>query len=471
MQGDTIERRRPVRAARRMTRKGTRLAASSGAVLTTLVSARSALAQGVQNGAANGAGQGSTPGGSAFPLPFDLGGTDPVTAIAIGAGAIAVSAVAWALRISASSRHASVTWSDKLAQMEAALEKSTSVLSAHPGLVLVWEDDYDAVAKGWGAPRILGGPATLASLMSLASVNGAADGKPEDDGAEDDGADIAAAPDTTATPPSPARHMTPADRLLDGLGGLPLEEDGALGETVQLSEKIKALRAHGVAFSGAVYTRDGRAIEVDGRVAGDQVALWLTDPAARLAEDDGIMGRVRQKAADLHGALSQLERAPIPAWRRDADLQLVWVNAAYVAAVEASSPIEVLRRQIELDSSAKRIAEKAAEDRRVSEARIAVNISGARRAFRIVETPMHGAGDAGSCGFAIDVTELEKSRTDLTRHLDANRRTLDEIPAPVAIFDAAQSLTYYNTAFQTLWGVEEAELAARPSIPSSALAK
>lgn len=412
------------------------------------------------------------PSGNAFQqlsASLATGGIEPMTAIALGAGAVAVSALAWAMKLSSERRTASADWSERLAQTEAALEKSTSVLSAHPGLVLVWNDDYAAIEDGWGTPKVLGGPAALASLMSIA--HGAQSPEPEK---SEMSADTAAAK-VDVTDGAPAQRdgratravtdakPTPADRLLDGLGSLPIDEDGALGASMQLKDKIHALRSHGIAFSGAVYTRDGRAIEVDGRVAGDQVALWLTDPAARMAEDDGILGRVRQKAADLHGALGQLERAPLPAWRRDSDLKLVWVNAAYVSAVEATNAADVLRNQIELDSAAKRVAEKAGEDRRPSEARVSVNVGGTRRVYRVIETPMHGAGDSGLSGFAIDVSEGEKSRTDLNRHLEANRRTLDEIPAPVSIFDAAQNLTYFNTAFQRLWGIEEAELAARPS--------
>ncbi len=350
----------------------------------------------------------------------------------LAAGALTVAAVAWALRISAASRNASVIWTKDLAEMEAQLEKSDAVLSAHPGLVLVWEDDYESIEQGWGAPKILGGPAALASLMSFA--------KDLDD-----------------------RAATPVTRLLNTLGDLPLEDDGLLEDFRKLKDKVRELRQHGIAFSGSVMTNEGRAIEADGRVAGGQVALWLTDPAVRMAEDTGIMGKVREKTADLHGALAQLERAPIPAWRRTADLSLAWANAAYVEAVEATSMAVVLKDQIELDAGVRKIAEKAAAERRAIDGRVIVNIRGARRALKVTETPVHAAGDAAIAGFAIDITELEKARADLSRHIESNRATLDQIPAAVAMFGAAQDLVYYNAAFQKLFGLEDADLAPRPS--------
>jgi len=358
--------------------------------------------------------------------------SDPILIGLLAAGALAVAAIAWALRVSAASRNASVVWTKKLAELEAQLEKSDAVLSAHPGLVLVWEDDYDSLEQGWGAPKILGGPAALASLMSFA--------KDVDD-----------------------RAATPVTRLLNTLGDLPLEDDGPPEDFRKLKDKVAELRQHGIAFSGSVMTHEGRAIEADGRVAGGQVALWLTDPAVRMAEDSGIMGKVREKTADLHGALAQLERAPIPAWRRTADLSLAWVNQAYIDAVEATSAAVVLKDQIELDTAARKIAERAAAERRAVEGRILVNVKGARRALKVTETPVHAAGDAAIAGFAIDITELEKTRADLSRHIDSNRATLDQIPTAVAMFGGAQNLVYSNAAFQKLWALEDADIAQQPS--------
>ncbi|MEQ8177776.1 MAG: PAS-domain containing protein [Amphiplicatus sp.] len=356
-----------------------------------------------------------------------LASLDPLLVGAIGSVGLALAAIAWAMRISAASRNQSVTWSNKLAEMEAQLEKADAVLSAHPGLVLVWEDDYDAVEQGWGLPKILGGPAALASLMSFTRDND-----------------------------NPL--ASPIDRLLDTLGDLPVEDDGPPEDTKKLKDKVRELRAHGIAFSGSIVTSEGRAIEADGRVAGGQVALWLTDPAARMAEDSGIVGKVRERTTDLHGAFSLLDRAPLPAWRRGADFSLVWVNRAYVEAVEAPSAASVLKDQIELEPGVRKIAEKAASERRPAEGRVIVNIRGERRVLRISETPMHAAGDAALGGFAIDITELDKTRTDLRQHIEANRKTLDQIPTAVAMFGAAQNILYYNQAFLKLWGLDEADL-------------
>ena len=298
--------------------------------------------------------------------------TDPLTIGFAGLTAVTITAVLWAARLSRASKNLSADWSRRLTMMEAKLEKTDAVLAAHPGLVLVWEDDHQAIDSGWGDPRILGGPAAMASLLSFSSPQ----------------------PDREA--PIPQKNESPVAHLLETLGDLPVEDDAE--ETKNLREKIHDLRAHGVSFSGAIVTLEGRAIEADGRVAGSQVTLWLTDPAARMAEDDGVMGKVRERTIDLHGALSLLEKSLMPAWRRDSDYRLAWVNRAYCEAVECKYPGEVIRKQIELDPAALKIAREAGETRRRAEGQIVVNIAGERRVLRIIETPMHSGEGPRSAG-------------------------------------------------------------------------
>lgn len=362
-------------------------------------------------------------------LAAGLSSLDPLIVGSAGAIAIAVAAVVLAVRVAASTRNQSLHWSKRLAEMEARLEKSDAVLSAHPGLVLVWEDDTESLNDGWGDPKILGGPAALASLLSFCKDAG-------------------------------ETEMNPVNQLLGAIGHLPLEDDDA-EKPLSLREKIHDLRAHGVAFSGNVVTPDGRSIEVDGRIAGGQVALWITDPAVRMAEDGGVIGAVRERAVDLHGSHALLERMSSPAWRRNADMELVWANRAYIDMVEAASLSEVLKQQIEIDNANKKLAAQAAADRAPCEQRAIINSRGDRRVLRIIEAPLHGSGDAALGGFAIDITELDKTKTDLRQHIEANQRTLDQIHTAVAIFGASQNLVYHNRAFQDLWALEDAQLGGR----------
>ncbi|WP_158305823.1 sensor histidine kinase [Parvularcula bermudensis] len=365
------------------------------------------------------------------------GGVDATLLVTGGAVAFGLGATVWAIKVAMAGRTATLDWSRRLAAMEATLDSSESILASHPGLVLVWDDTEDELEAGWGDPRILGGPAALATLL-------------------------------TYTDHSDERGDNPASGLLEALGDLPLEGDQNRSAAPTLREKVATLRTHGIVFSGAVITDEGRPIECDGRVAGNQVTLWLTDPVVRLAEEAGVVGQARDRAADLHGALNQLDRAPIVAWRRGSNLALEWVNQAYVEMVEAINFAEVIDNQIEIDPAFRPIAERAKEEaersgRRGTDGVVAVNVKGQRRLLRVIEVPMHGSVGASFGGMAIDITRQERAQLDLKRQQRAHKMTLDQLSTAVAVFDAAQSLEYSNQAFLDLWGLDVSILRTRPS--------
>ncbi len=54
-------------------------------------------------------------------------------------------------------------------------------------------------------------------------------------------------------------------------------------------------------------------------------------------------------------------------------------------------------------------------------------------------------------------------RSDLSRLQDAHRRTLDQLATGVAIFDARHRLTFYNTAYRSLWALDAGFLDQTPS--------
>ena len=357
----------------------------------------------------------------------------PAAAVAFGAVSLAVAAALWAVRVSANERSSARQWSGRLARIEAQLEKSESVLSAHPGLLLIWDEDEDTARAGWGRPRVLGGPAALASTLSFIG------GAPAEGGEKRDA----------------------VTQLLDALGGLQIEGEEA--DSPALRDRIHALRVEGEPFSATVVTSEGRKIEADGRIAGSQVCLWLADPSARAADESGALGKLQERSTDLHASLSMLERAPFPAWRRGADLKLQWVNAAYAEAVEAASPQEAVERGIELDGALKAVAQNAAESRQPTERRCRAVVKGARRILRIIETPLHGAGGAALGGAAFDETATAEAEDTLKRHIEAHNETLNHVDSAVAIFGSGAELIYYNTAFARMWNLQEAWLDTRPA--------
>src|SRR5207237_1853752 len=107
---------------------------------------------------------------------------------------------------------------------------------------------------------------------------------------------------------------------------------------------------------------------------------------------------------------------PSPIWTRHANGRLVFVNAAYAIAVEAKDAGDAIARNLDLlDRSGREGLARAHAQREPFVARLPVIIAGTRRMFDIFDLTI----DSGSAGIAIDATEVETMRAELTRMVEA----------------------------------------------------
>ena len=171
------------------------------------------------------------------------------------------------------------------------------------------------------------------------------------------------------------------------------------------------------------------------------------------------MTRLTREVATMTALLDSL---PAPVWARDADGQLIFANAAYARAVEAADAgrrggartrnCSIAPARDEVDAGARR--------RRAPIAgRLPAIAAGERRIFDVVDAPSGG----GSAGMAIDRTEAEAMRAELARMIEAHRRVLDQLATGVAIFNADRKLTFYNTAFRSLFDLDAGLLDQTPT--------
>ncbi|MBU2135656.1 MAG: PAS-domain containing protein, partial [Alphaproteobacteria bacterium] len=154
-----------------------------------------------------------------------------------------------------------------------------------------------------------------------------------------------------------------------------------------------------------------------------------------------------------------LDARPGPAWIASADGAPVWVNAAWLAAVDAPSLDEAAAKGLTFDKAADELASEAANLAQVRETTRWLTLGGRRRAFHITARPLEGGGVGV---WAEDATETEEMREALKRHVAAHDETLNHIADAVAIFGANKKMIFHNTAFAELWGLEPAWLGERP---------
>jgi signal transduction histidine kinase len=232
-------------------------------------------------------------------------------------------------------------------------------------------------------------------------------------------------------------------------------------DAARLEATVDALRRTGTEFAGAVNATDGRTYQLHGRetASGDSV-LWLADLSTQREAEDN-----RDAALGAAAALRQaFDAIPSPVWRRDRDLRLIDCNAAYAAALDTARETALAEsRELASESGrdkARALARMAAAGSARSERRHVV-IAGSRRLLEVCELPDRAGG---TIGFAIDRTDVESAETALARHINAHGQVLESIHAAVAIYGPDKRLSFFNSAFARLWGVEEEWLAGSPSL-------
>lgn len=190
-------------------------------------------------------------------------------------------------------------------------------------------------------------------------------------------------------------------------------------------------------------------VSVEGRAAG--ALAWLRLSAV-LGQDPGLPTAPRFAAFT--------DARPSPAWIAAADGQAVWANRAWLEAVDAPDVETAAQKSASFDPGADACVREAAQLGAPREAMRWVTVGGRRRAFHIQAQPLEGGGVGV---WTEDVTETEELREALKRHVEAHDETLNHIADAVAIFSNGKRLSFHNTAFAELWGLEPAWLADRPT--------
>jgi signal transduction histidine kinase len=227
-----------------------------------------------------------------------------------------------------------------------------------------------------------------------------------------------------------------------------------------MERAVEALRSRGLGFAIAVTTLLGRPIEAEGRAIGGRAVLRLKEVSGVRSELGEIAARHDKLLRDIDAIRTLIEALPSPIWAGDAAGRKTWVNPAYAHAVDVRDGAEAVARGLELlDPAARAELATARDSGEPYAARLAVIVAGTRRIFDVFDLATRN----GRAGIGIDVTEVETTRGELARTIEAHRRTLDQLPTAVAIFGADQRLTFHNAAYRALWGLTSDFLDQLPS--------
>ncbi|WP_423065232.1 PAS-domain containing protein [Devosia sp. CN2-171] len=320
-------------------------------------------------------------------------GAAPI-AIALGAGAFALIAVALVRRIINDNRAAQRRSAEQVASLRARVDEYEALLSGSREIIVLWTNPGEG-------PRFLG---QASSLLP------------------------------------PGRR---AEAVLDFASWLPD------ADADRLARAIEALRVGGRGFQLALTAIDGRAVRASGSLLGDGAALRLR-PAAPSTNSDSLpvpatAAVEQQPAHDQATARTVLASLGKPAFLRDGTGRLVFANGPYHDLARALGRTTAENQPAELlDNGLLQRNRAVLGDLRKPQTSIVT--LGELGDFEIVDFPVNG----GSAGYLHPKADSAPRDSGLS-HMSA---IIDALASPIAIFGPNRELVQSNRAYRELWDLD-----------------
>ena len=226
-----------------------------------------------------------------------------------------------------------------------------------------------------------------------------------------------------------------------------------------LEHAVAALREKAVAFDLVIEAQNGAPLEVQGRKSAAHIIVRFLG----LSEAQRIQARLKLEnqrlSVDRDNMLGLIDALDMPFWIRAADGRLRWVNRAYAAAVEAVDADAAIRDGKEfLGTQSRASIGQHHLSQPVFKQTLSTVIEGDRRVFAVTDF----ASGEGSAGIACDMSAIAAIREEYERTVRSHADTLDQLTTAVAIFDSDEKLRFFNQAFQKLWDLDHAFLTSAP---------
>jgi len=238
------------------------------------------------------------------------------------------------------------------------------------------------------------------------------------------------------------RHLTSAD-----------------GANTLLMAAMNGPDSRRVATALGALTQEGESFELVARGAqtGEIIAIRGRTVAGRAVAYAKNMGPT-VPALDYNVLL---DAVPAPVWVRGSDLSLRWGNQAFLEAANMPNLQSALAMNASLQKSETDLVASVLESGSDIEATRYGLVDGERRAFslKFVRLP-----DSSVAGFAVDMTQRAQAEGKLRLHTEATVDMLEGLSGAIAIFDSAQKLETFNSAYARLWGFEDKWLETHPTM-------
>ncbi|WP_035102112.1 PAS domain-containing sensor histidine kinase [Devosia sp. LC5] len=320
------------------------------------------------------------------PTTATLAGAAPL-AIAVGAGAFALLAMAVLRTMQADGKKARRKAAEQIAGLRALVDEYEALLSGTREVTVLWTENDG------GAPKFLG--------------------------------------QTSAVVPTGRQP----ESILDFHSWL------ANYDAEQLGQSLEALRVHGQAFSASLTAIDGRLIRANGWVLGGGVALRLRPAFLQPSTEQAATANAMMSDTDsVRAILSLLSQ---PAFLRGPNDRLIFANPAYHNLARALNKSGSEAAPAELLDNGGLKAHLAACAGANKPARMSMDWPGQGR-FELIEFAING----GRAGY---LRPLEAAVVPADPGVAQIGGIINALATPIAIFNGRRELVQFNQAYADLW--------------------
>jgi signal transduction histidine kinase len=227
----------------------------------------------------------------------------------------------------------------------------------------------------------------------------------------------------------------------------------------RLEAAIQKLRRSGEGFQITLTSLEDGILEVTGRTSGRRTLARFRELTGERRSFAELKEQATVVVSEMTALRALAEHLPFPVWRRNEIGRIIWVNYAYVAAIEAQNADAVIASGAELLGPKTRdnIRDAHKKGRNFDES-VPTTVAGERQHLHIQDVVLTD----GSIGIAIDESRVDNVREELARQAATHAGTLDQLTAAVAVFGPDRKLRFNNAAFRSLWDLESDYLDAGP---------
>ncbi|MDE3240203.1 MAG: PAS-domain containing protein [Paracoccaceae bacterium] len=222
-------------------------------------------------------------------------------------------------------------------------------------------------------------------------------------------------------------------------------------------EKLAGLSAIGRITLASV-TR--RPVTLRAEWHGGMTRIVVTEPGSEAGTT--IVDGISQQAADeeIRFLRQTIDRAPVPAWREDANGAIVWANRTYLDLLAASGkdhgrPVWPIAPLFDIFTGGD--VEAQGPECRLS---LSMPDDMPTRWFDLQGFPDGG----GRLNFAIPSDATVRAEAALRGFLQTLTKTFAQLNVGLAVFDRARQLVVFNPALSELTGISPEFLTSRPSL-------